>query len=132
MDIAVSHEQGRVPLTVFRVTGEINAHTYPQLQTAAEQAFQAGMRHLLLDLSDVTYITSAGLRALHQIFTLLQTESSAESNASIHQGLRDGTFTSSHLKLLNPQPTVLTVLHTAGFDMYIEIHRNLKDAVTSF
>ena len=131
MDIAVSLEQGRVPVTVFRVTGEINAQSYPQLQTAAEQAFQAGMRNLLLDLSGVTYITSAGLRTLHQIFTLLHAESS-ETGANIRQGLRDGTFTAPHLKLLNPQPIVLTVLHTAGFDMYIEIHRNLKDAVASF
>jgi anti-anti-sigma regulatory factor len=132
MDIVTSYEQGRAPVTVFHIGGEINAESYPQLQSAAEQAFHAGTRNLLLDLSEVPYITSAGLRTIHQIFSMLHAESSGESDADIRQGIRDGTFVSPHLKLLNPQPIVTTVLHTAGFDMYIEIHHNLKDALASF
>jgi anti-anti-sigma factor len=132
MDIVVSHEQGRVPVTVFRVKGEIDVRTYEQLQDQAQEAFKAGMRNLLLDLSGVTYISTAGLRALHHIFTLLRTDSPGESDTVMYEGLRDGTFKSPHLKLLNPQPAVLNALSTAGYDMYLEIHRDLKDAIASF
>ena len=132
MDIVISYEQGRVPVTIFRIKGEINVNAYEQLQAQAQEAFKAGMRKLLLDLSEVTYVSSAGLRALNYIFKLLRTDSPGESEAAMHQGLRDGTFKSPHLKLLNPQPTVLKALSTAGFDMYLEIHRSLKDAVASF
>jgi anti-anti-sigma factor len=132
VDIVVSHEQGRVPVTIFHIQGKISVNTYEQLQAQAQEAFKAGTRSLLLDLSEVTYISSSGLRALHYIFNLLRTDSPGESEAAMHQGLRDGTFKSPHLKLLNPQPPVLDVLSTSGFDMYLEIHHNLKDAVASF
>jgi hypothetical protein len=132
VDIVVSYEQGRVPVTIFHIRGKISVNTYEQLQTQAQEAFKAGTRSLLLDLSEVTYISSSGLRTLHYIFNLLRADSPGESEAAMRQGLRDGTFKSPHLKLLAPQPAVLDVLSTSGFDMYLEIHRNLKDAVASF
>ena len=132
METVVTHEQGRVPVTVLHVKGEIDVSSYEQLQAKAKEAYEAGTRDLLLDLSQVTYISSSGLRALHHIFTLLRTDSPAESDAAMGKGLRDGTWTSPHLKLLNPQVGLLEVLRTAGFDMYLEIHRDLKKAVASF
>ena len=132
MEIAVSYEQGRVPVTVLHVQGEINANSYEQLQAQAQAAVEAGTRDMLLDLAEVTYISSAGLRALHYAFTLVRTDSPAESDAALSKGLRDGTWRSPHFKLLNPQPSVLEILKTTGFDMYLEIHHNLRDAVASF
>ena len=48
------------------------------------------------------------------------------------QGLRDGTFKSPHLKLVNPTRHVREVLSMAGLDMFLEIYPNLKDALASF
>jgi len=132
MDIVVSHEQGHVPVTVFYIRGEIDIRTSEQLEAQAREAYEDGMRNLLLDLSGVPYISSAGLRALHHIFVLLRADSLGESEAATYRGLRDGTFKSPHLKLLNPRPDVLEALRTAGYDMYLEIHRHLKDALASF
>jgi anti-anti-sigma factor len=132
MNIVVSQKQERVPVTVFRIKGNIDVSSYQQLQVQAEEAFKAGTRYLLLDLTQVPYISSAGLRALHYIFTLLRTDAAKESDSAISKGLRDGTFRSPHLKLLNPSPGVLNALSTAGFDMYLEIHRDLQEAVASF
>jgi len=132
MEIAVSQEQGRVPVTVFHVKGQIDVNSYEQLQAQAAAAVQAGACDVLLDLSQVPYISSSGLRALHHIFTLVRTDSPAESDSALSQGLRDGTWKSPHFKLLNPQPSVLEILKTTGFDMYLEIHHNFKDAVASF
>ena len=132
MEIAVSHEQGRVPVTVLHARGEISADSYEELQAQAQAAVKAGARDVLLDLAEVTYISSAGLRALHYIFTLVRTDSPAESDSALSKGLRAGTWKSPHFKLLNPQPSVLEILKAAGFDMYLEIHHNLRDAVASF
>lgn len=132
MEIAVSHVQGRVPVTVFRIKGEIDVNSYEQLQAQAQAAVQAGARDVLLDLTEVPYISSSGLRAIHHIFTLVRTDSPAESDPALSKGLRDGTWKSPHFKLLNPQPSVLEILKTTGFDMYLEIHRDLNDAVASF
>jgi hypothetical protein len=132
MDIVVSQEHGRVPVTVFRIKGAIDVASYEQFQTAAQKAFAGGAQNLLLDLSEVNYISSAGLRALHYVFTLLRADSPAESDEAMSKGLRDGAFKSPHLKLLNPSPVALKVLSTAGFDMFLEIHRDLESAVASF
>ena len=132
MDIEVSQEQGQKPVTVFRIRGEINIASYQQLEQKAREAQAAGMRDLILDLSDVTYVSSAGIRALDNIFKLLRTDAPEESSEAMRQGLRDGTFKSPHLKLLNPAPRVLEALSIAGVDMLLEVHHNLQDAVASF
>ena len=63
MNIVVSQEQGSVPVTVFQLEGELGAGSYEQLQDQAQEAFDEGTRNLLLDLTDVTFISSAGFRA---------------------------------------------------------------------
>ncbi len=132
MDIIVSHEQGRVPVTVLRVKGDINMASVDLLQAQARQAFEAGARYLLIDLTDVPYMSSAGIRVLNDLFTLLRGDSPAESDEAIQTGLKEGTFKSPHLKLLNPTRHVREVLQMTGIDMFLEIHHNLEDAVASF
>ena len=39
---------------------------------------------------------------------------------------------SPHLKLVKPTPHVLEVLKSAGYDMFLEIHRDLRQALDSF
>jgi anti-anti-sigma factor len=132
MDITVSQENGRVPVTVFRVTGEITMESYEGLQQKAQDAFEAGTRNLLLDLTDVTFVSSSGLRAVHYIFDLLRADGLEESDEAVRKGLKEGTFKSAHLKLLNPRPSVRKVLKMSGFDMFLDIHSDLKKALASF
>jgi anti-anti-sigma factor len=131
MSISVSQKQGRVPVTIFHIKGEINVNTYEEFQAKAQEAFNSGARNLLLDLTDVSYISSAGVRGLHAVFTMLRA-GSGESDDAISKGLRDGTFKSPHLKLLNPSANVAQVLRTMGLDMYLEIYQDLERAVASF
>ncbi len=132
MDIEILHEQGRKPVTVFRLRGEVNITSYEQLEQQAREAQAAGTRDLLLDLTEVTYVSSAGIRAIDNIFKLLRTDAPEESSEAMRRGLRDGTFKSPHLKLLNPNPRVLEALTIAGVDMLLEFHHNRQDALASF
>ncbi len=131
MKITVAREEGRVPVTVLHVEGSLDASSYEELQKKAQEAIASGASHLLIDLAQVPYMSSAGIRALNQIFKWLRRDSE-ESKQAMEQGLRDGTFRSPDLKLLHPTPNVLRVLQMAGVDMFLEIHHNLKDAVASF
>ncbi len=132
MDIVVAQVQGRVPVTVFHIKGEINVGSADQLLADARKAYDAGTRNLLLDLREVPYITSAGLRTVHQIFQMLRGDEPKESADAVSKGLRDGTFKSPHLKLLNPTDNVLEVLKTSGFDMYLDIFHDFRSAVDSY
>jgi hypothetical protein len=130
MELSLSEARGRVPVTVIHVKGSLT--TEEVLQAAARQAFDGGTRNILLDLSDVPFMASAGLRALHEIYTLLRTNAPEESDDAVRRGIAAGTFTSPHFKLLKPNRNVFEVLKVAGYDMFLEIHTDLKRAVASF
>ena len=132
MNITISQEMGKIPVTVFRLEGDINMESAPQIEEQARQAHAAGMRNMVIDLTDVAYMSSAGIRLLNGLFNMLRTDTPAERPEAMHQGMLAGTFKSPHLKLVNPTKRVMEVLKMAGLDMFLEIHRNVKDAVASF
>jgi len=77
-------------------------------------------------------VSSARIRALNDMFRLLRGDSPAESDTALKQGLSDGTFKSPHPKLVKPNRRVQEVLGMSRVDTFPEIHRNVKDGVTSF
>ena len=130
MQLEISHEQSPVPVTIFHLSGDVTSGE--QLEDKAREEYEAGARNLLIDMDEVPYMSSAGLRALNYIFNLYRGESQAESGEAMKAGVRDGTFTSPHLKLLNPNKNVLEVLKTTGYDMFLEIHQDYKKALKSY
>ena len=132
MDITVREEQARVPVTVFAVKGDIDIISSPELLAQARAAFTSGMRNLILDLSQVGYISSAGVRALHQIFLLLRTDAPEESEASMLEGMRAGSYVSPHLKLVNPMARAEEALKNTGLDMYLSIYPTVVAALTAY
>lgn len=61
----------RPPLTVISVTGQLDAFTEPALREQTEAALaQPGVR-LLFDLTDLSFIDSAGLRVILDAYTTL-------------------------------------------------------------
>jgi anti-anti-sigma factor len=123
MNIRVVHEQGRVPVTVFYVQGQINMGSTPQLEQTARAEYDNGMRDLLIDLSDTTSLTSAGLRTLAVLYRLLEDSSSGASGSR---------RTAAHLKLLNPPSDLRRVIQISGFGSFIDIYDDLPTAVASF
>jgi anti-anti-sigma factor len=134
MEIKVSKESARVPVTVLHVDGNIDSSTYEKFQSTAKQLIDEGARYILVDLSHAPFVSSAGLRALHTVFNDLRSRN-PESNLSDEQmrkGISAGTYKSPHLKLLNLSPETKIAFETSGFDMYIETFTDMKTAIASF
>ena len=134
MEIKVSTESGRVPVTVLHVDGNIDSSTYEQFQSTARKLVAEGARYMLVDLSHAPFVSSAGLRALHTLFNELRSRN-PEANLSDEQmkkGISAGTYKSPHLKLLNLSPETKTAFETSGFDMYIETFTDRNAAIASF
>jgi anti-anti-sigma factor len=127
MDITSWRETGQVPITILQLKGDLDAEE--ALVARARAAFADGARNLVLDLSQVPYISSAGLRAVHTIYMLLRDDNEA---AIASQGVARGTYKSAHLKLVKPSKNALKALSTAGYDMFLEIHDTVPAAVQSF
>lgn len=132
MEITVTQAQGKVPVTIFHIVGDIAADTSGQLETQARQAIESGTRHLLLDLSQVPFVSSYGIRTISQIFTWLRDREGGEDDAALKKGLNDGTFMSCCLKIVNPSKRVREALSVTGIDMFLEMHNDMDKAIASF
>ena len=132
MEIRVLSAWGRVPVAVFHIAGDIDTQSYEELEARAEKAHAEGAADMVLDLSQVGYVSSAGIRAINQIYRLLRTNAPGESEEAVREGIKAGTFKSPHLKLASLNPRVREALTFAGVDMFIEFHPDLASAVESF
>ena len=134
MEIKVSTQNGRVPVTVLHVDGNIDSSTYQQFESTAKKLIDEGARYILVDLSHAPFVSSAGLRAVHSLFNQLRSRN-PDANLSDEQmkkGISAGTYKSPHLKLLNLSPETKTAFETRGFDMYIDTFTDMKTAIASF
>lgn len=132
MDVTVTQENGRFPVSVILVAGETDSASASELEKKVMEVIDAGARHLVLDLSKVPYMSSAGLRVLQNVFDKLRSLSADESDKEMYRKINEGSFTSPHLRLLNPTKEVLEVLKMTGFDMLVSIEKDLDTAVASF
>lgn len=134
MDIQAHTENGRVPVTVLHVHGNLDSSTYQEFEAKAEELINNGARYILVDLSHSGFISSAGFRALNHIFKKLR-EVHPEANLSdeaMKKGISAGTYKSPHLKLLKMSPETRTAFEMSGFDMYIDTFTDLNTALASF
>lgn len=129
MEISTWQETATVPVTVMQVKGDLTANE--PLESQARSAFENGARDIVLDLSKVQYISSAGLRVIHAVYLLLRS-ADATDEESAARGIARGTYKSPHLKLVKPSKNGMKALSTAGYDLFLEIHDNLSQAVASF
>ena len=132
MEINAFQADGRVTVTILEIRGNVDSSTADQLLRRAEDALKAGTRNLVLDLTNVHYVSSAGLRVMNQLFNQLHPEAMDKNAAAMQKAIVNGTFKSPHLKLCGLNPNVHQVLSMSGFDMYLDILPDRKSAIGAF
>ncbi len=136
MNITVSQQQGRVPVTVIHLDGKLDSNSFQKLINEAKVVFDGGARHLLLDMAQLTYISSAGIVSLHSIAKLFRGESLPDAEAgwntirSLEKERAGGA--QRNVKLLNVPPEVRSVLDVVGLAAFFEMYTDLAQAVASF
>jgi anti-anti-sigma regulatory factor len=136
MEISTTQKQGRVPVTILQLDGKLDGSNYMQLVEEAKRIYENGARDLLIDLSGLTYLSSAGIAAIHKtalLFRGLALPDEESGWASYHAIDRDrDNGAQKHVKLFCPQPDVANILDLTGFKALFEIHSDLDAAVASF
>jgi anti-anti-sigma factor len=135
MEINISQESGKVPVSVIHIKGDLDASSYLNLVNAAQKLYDDGVRHLLLDLTDLAFISSAGVASLHIITKLFRGEKANPEDGwgtfkQIDRERESGL--QKMVKLFNPSPNVDKVLDTVGFKQFFEVYADLDKAVGSF
>jgi anti-anti-sigma factor len=119
-DLKITSEQvqAAVPVTVLQVRGWLDAQSEEQLLAVARTAFEEGARYILIDMSELDTITSAGIRSLQKIYQMYTPK---EDRLKI-----------AHLKLCNAPPQIYNVLGITGFLHNIPMYESLQAALDSF
>ncbi len=126
--ITTSQVQGDVAATILHLKGHLHGATEQGLLDHARQAHEDGARHLLLDMSGLEVLSSAGLRAIQTIFKLF---TPPEDMDRIHQ--HDGEpYKSPYMKLVCPNPQIYYILNITGFMQSLLVYNNMDEAVGSF
>jgi len=112
--IQITQRNEKVPVTVFQIRDRISIENFAELENLTKEAYEKGMRSLILDLSPLTGITSIGVRAIVVIHKIL----------SANGG--------SPLKLVGINPRIRNVLQIAGITQFIEVYDTVDEAAASF
>jgi len=136
MHMTVDQAQGQVPVTILQLHGSLDASNYEQAIARARELYAAGTRHLLIDLSDLSFMGSSGVVALHSIALLLRGEEPLDPETGwrgFHDIDRDPSLEPQrYVKLLNPQPKIDRTLELVGMNEFFEIYTDIQAAIASF
>ena len=136
MNLTVEQIQGKAPVTILGLHGDLDASNYQEVIAKAQAIYNAGGRYLLLDMSAVPFMGSSGLVALHAVAVLMRGDKPADPASgwdAIHAIDRDReSGMQKHVKLIAPQQQVDRVLDRTGLKQYFEIHSDRETAMASF
>jgi anti-anti-sigma factor len=107
-------QEFREGVLVVHVQGQIDSTTAPPLHDRLDDNIDAGYTYLVLDLSDVPYVSSAGLRVLS--LALKRVRQSETGGELCLAGLSD---------------TVEYAFRISGFNQLFYIYESVSEAVTA-
>jgi len=127
MSITTQQVPGNEMVTVIGIEGTLDASNYRAVMQAAQDAHNTGAKFLIIDLSEVNFMSSSGLVALHSMALMMRDVEAAGSEGEI---IPD-SGKQKRVKLLKPQSKVRDVLNTTGFIELYEIYDDLEAAINS-
>lgn len=99
---------------LVQVKGRVDSYTAPQLSDTLNEVMNMGRHRIILDLAEVSYISSAGLRVL------IDVQKACRRHAQ------------SQLVLANVPPRVYETLELAGFVPLFKVCDQLEGALDYF
>jgi anti-anti-sigma factor len=132
MEIKVTTENARVPLSIMHISGKIDSATHQAFQSKAEELIENGARYILVDLAATEFVSSAGLRALHNIFNKLRAVHQDVNDDELRKKMSAGEYKSPFVKVVNSSSQIKEIFEVSGFDTYIEAYDETSKAIASF
>jgi anti-anti-sigma factor len=81
LQTTIEQVDGPVPVTIVRLDGELDASNFEALIDEVRGLYDAGTRQLLLDMTDLRFMASSGLVALHSIVRIMHGQRSLDTEA---------------------------------------------------
>lgn len=130
LNTTIEQVDARVPLTVIALDGELDASNFEALIETVRGQYDGGARAILLDLSDLRFMASSGLVALHSIVRVMHGEAPPDPDAgwsALHASSTAGSQRA--VQLCGAQPGVERVLARTGLDRMFIVHPDRASAI---
>ena len=136
MDMNSSAVPNRPTTVILTLDGELDASNYLDVIERVRHLYSDGARQLVIDLSNLSFLSSSGLVSLHSAALVMRGEEppSPELGWSAFHAIAtdvDQGFETC-CKLVNPQGRVRKTLEMTGFNTFLEIFDDTDAAVRSF
>jgi anti-anti-sigma regulatory factor len=136
MELIVSIQQAEEPIAIMQIKGDINASNFLEVVNKAQELYNNPAHNLIIDLSEVTSVSTTGLVALHKIALVYSgVPQEMDQDAATKDRRPDFTHSSNarkYVKLLSPQPEVDKALEKAGMKLFFKVFKDLESAIESF
>lgn len=97
---------------MLAVSGKLDMVTQAEFRNAVKEAIDGGARRAVIDLADLSYVSSAGIGALAVTAKEFKT-------------------LGGDLRVANPQGNVLKIFEICGIDKVVHIHRSVAEALAA-
>lgn len=120
---------------IVYVNGNVDGSNYQELIAQGQSLYTAGVRQLVLELSECAYMSSSGLVALNALAKLLHGESmpNMENGWAVLKTMDDarGASGKPQIVLVNPTTRVERVLDLAGLKTMLPIYADTASALAA-
>jgi anti-anti-sigma regulatory factor len=137
MEIKTQSVPGSSTLAVLDLNGELDASNYLDVIEQVRRLYDQGTRQLVIDLSDVSFLSSSGLVALHSAALVMRGDEPPSPDLgwsafhAIASDVEQEGFETC-CTLANPQARVRRSLEMTGFSAFLHIYDDVDSAVKSF
>jgi anti-anti-sigma factor len=106
-------ERGGKTVRVISVAGDLDAHTFPQLQDRLEQMIRDSEKAIIIDCGHLDYISSAGLGVLKRMVKEIRTGGGDIRLAALSEKIHN-------------------IVNLLGFSKIIQVFGSVDEAVASY
>ncbi len=100
MEIEKVAQEGKV---IYKIKGRIDTQTSPDLQAKLDESFDEGENNLVLDFTEVDYLSSAGLRTI------------------LYAQKKVNNIEGGSLVIIKVTPTVMEIFDMTGFTEFLTL-----------
>ena len=119
---------------VLGLDGELDASNYRELIDTGHRLYGEGVRTLVLDLTDLSYMSSSGIVAVHSLALVYRGEQPHDLDAgwqALHAAQADAESGSPHemLRLVAPSDDIDAMLDRTGMKRILPIFADRESAM---
>ncbi len=119
-------------ITVIQPEGQLDSESKREFELQIEACLAGGARWVVFDMSRVSFLSSAGLRVIHNTFNQLRKLHQDADDETLRKQISAGIYKAPYLKVCGLGEAPLQAFTLGGFDTYIQVYNDLDAALKSF